>query len=60
MFTIIGLDVEFTVLNIPVTFEYEVAIGKDKHKDCKDKKDHCKKDHCKKTYPPKPDYFAEA
>ncbi|EOR22799.1 hypothetical protein A499_15946 [Niallia nealsonii AAU1] len=63
MFTIIGLDVEFTVLNIPITFEYEVAIGKDKKKDCcKDKKEHHCKDpkHCKKPpFPPMSPYSTE-
>ncbi|MDU1843952.1 MAG: hypothetical protein E6778_00255 [Niallia nealsonii] len=28
MFRILGLDVDFVFLNIPVSFEYELAIGR--------------------------------
>jgi len=30
MFTIFGLDVQLTLLNIPFNFEYELTVGKDK------------------------------
>ena len=31
MFKILGLDVDFVFLNIPVSFEYELAIWKKRH-----------------------------
>ena len=31
MFKILGLDVDFVFLNIHVSFEYELAIGKKRH-----------------------------
>lgn len=43
LFTIFGIDLTVTLLNVPFNFEYEVSVG--------DKKDKKKHDH--KCKPPK-------
>ncbi|MCM2980245.1 hypothetical protein M3599_04790 [Niallia circulans] len=41
MLKILGLDVEVTLLNIPISFESELSVG-------------CKKKSCCPNYPPSP------